>query len=214
MSFILSAGVIVPPLTAGGVAYGTGSQAKVTAAGTVGQVLTSNGAGVPVFAAAAAGGLTLGTAVASTFGTAINFTGIPTETKQIIVNFKNVSSNSTGNLSIQLGTSVGLKVNGYTSNAITVSGTGSVFAGDASGSLFVLTGQKPPANFYNGSIFCTLENSSTNTWVLSGLLGADAATNVINISTGFVSLSGVLFQLEIKSLGDTFDSGEINIAYS
>jgi hypothetical protein len=49
MSFITSPGVIVPPLTAGGVAYGTGSQAKVTSAGTVGQVLTSAGAGVPIF---------------------------------------------------------------------------------------------------------------------------------------------------------------------
>jgi len=59
MSFITSPGVITPPLTAGGVAYGTGSQAKITAAGTTGQVLTSTGAGVPVFAAAAAGGTTM-----------------------------------------------------------------------------------------------------------------------------------------------------------
>ena len=50
MSFITSPGVIVPPLTAGGVAYGTGSQAKVTSAGTIGQVLTSAGAGVPTWA--------------------------------------------------------------------------------------------------------------------------------------------------------------------
>ena len=50
MSFITSPGVIVPPLTAGGVAYGTGSQAKVNSAGTVGQVLTSAGAGVPTWA--------------------------------------------------------------------------------------------------------------------------------------------------------------------
>lgn len=49
MSFILSPGVIVPPLTAGGVAYGTGSQAKVNSAGTTGQVLTSAGAGVPTW---------------------------------------------------------------------------------------------------------------------------------------------------------------------
>lgn len=54
MSFITSPGIIVPPLTAGGVAYGTGSQAKVSSAGTAGQVLTSNGAGVPTFATAAA----------------------------------------------------------------------------------------------------------------------------------------------------------------
>jgi hypothetical protein len=50
MSFITSPGVIVPPLTAGGVAYGTGGQAKVNSAGTAGQVLTSAGAGVPVWA--------------------------------------------------------------------------------------------------------------------------------------------------------------------
>jgi hypothetical protein len=47
MSFITSPGVIVPPLTAGGVAYGTGNQAKVTSAGTNGQVLTSAGSGLP-----------------------------------------------------------------------------------------------------------------------------------------------------------------------
>lgn len=49
MSFITSPGVIVPPLTAGGVAYGTGSQAKVNSAGTAGQVLTSAGAAVPTW---------------------------------------------------------------------------------------------------------------------------------------------------------------------
>lgn len=50
MSFITSPGVIVPPLTAGGVAYGTGGQAKVNSAGTIGQVLTSAGTGVPTWA--------------------------------------------------------------------------------------------------------------------------------------------------------------------
>lgn len=49
MSFITSPGVIIPPLTAGGVAYGTGGQAKVNNAGTAGQVLVSGGAGVPTF---------------------------------------------------------------------------------------------------------------------------------------------------------------------
>ena len=52
MSFITSPGVIVPPLTAGGVAYGTGGQAKVTSAGTAGTFLKSTGAGVPVWDAA------------------------------------------------------------------------------------------------------------------------------------------------------------------
>lgn len=55
MSFIVSPGVIVPPLTAGGVAYGNGSQALMTAAGTAGQVLTSNGTSAPTFQTVSAG---------------------------------------------------------------------------------------------------------------------------------------------------------------
>lgn len=49
MSFVINPGTIQPPLTAGGIAYGTGSSAKVSAAGTVGQVFTSNGSGVPTW---------------------------------------------------------------------------------------------------------------------------------------------------------------------
>ena len=59
MSFIVQPGVITPPLTAGGVAYGTGSQAVMSSAGTAGQVLTSTGTTAPVWAAAAAGGTTM-----------------------------------------------------------------------------------------------------------------------------------------------------------
>ena len=44
--------------TAGGVAYGTGPALAVSAAGTVGQVLTSAGAGTPTWATAAAGTVT------------------------------------------------------------------------------------------------------------------------------------------------------------
>lgn len=58
MSFILSTGVIVPPLTAGGVAYGNGAQAFINAQGTVGQVLTSAGAGIPTWTTPSSGGVT------------------------------------------------------------------------------------------------------------------------------------------------------------
>lgn len=47
MSFILSSGVIVPPMTAGGVAYGTGSQAKVSAVLTANYLVKGGGAGGP-----------------------------------------------------------------------------------------------------------------------------------------------------------------------
>ena len=70
MSFITSPGVIVPPLTAGGVAYGTGSQAKVNSAGTAGQFLQSAGAGVPVWASSAGAMTFLSTVTISNSATA------------------------------------------------------------------------------------------------------------------------------------------------
>lgn len=49
MSFVINPGTVIPPLTAGGIAYGTGSQVKVNNAGTLGQLLQSNGASVPTW---------------------------------------------------------------------------------------------------------------------------------------------------------------------
>ena len=69
MSFITSPGIIVPPLTAGGVAYGTGGLAKMNNAGTAGQALLSAGAGVPVWADAAGSVVPPFTAGAVAYGT-------------------------------------------------------------------------------------------------------------------------------------------------
>jgi hypothetical protein len=46
MSFLINPSIL-PPLTAGGIVYGIGVNAKVTPVGTVGQLLLSNGSGVP-----------------------------------------------------------------------------------------------------------------------------------------------------------------------
>lgn len=63
MSFVINPGTVVSPLTAGGIAYGTGSQVKVNSAGTAGQVLLSNGASTPTWGTVASGATV--TAVAS-----------------------------------------------------------------------------------------------------------------------------------------------------
>ena len=61
--------------TAGGIGYGTGTAHAYTAAGTAGQVLTSNGVSAPTWAAAAATGVT---SVASTFtGGIVSVSGTP-----------------------------------------------------------------------------------------------------------------------------------------
>ena len=61
--------------TAGGIGYGTGTAHAYTAAGTSGQVLTSNGVSAPTWAAASATGVT---SVASTFtGGIVSVSGTP-----------------------------------------------------------------------------------------------------------------------------------------
>ena len=55
MSFVINPGTVQTPLTAGGVAYGTGSQVKVNSAGTAGQVLLSNGASTPTWGTISSG---------------------------------------------------------------------------------------------------------------------------------------------------------------
>ena len=181
------------------------------AAGNSGQVLTSAGSGLPTWVTPS-GGYTLGTPVATTSGTIISFTGIPSGVKQVVVSFKNVSSNSTGNLSIQLGTSAGIRTTGYESSALGIKSSTTDVEGSTT--LFVVTGSKPANIFVWGSVTFTLENSSNNTWVSSGTIITDTANIIIaNISGGYVDLPGVLTQLRVQSLGDTFDSGEINIAY-
>lgn len=52
MSFIIFPGVITPPLTPGAVPYGTGSTVLMSAQGTAGQVLLSNGASAPTWSSA------------------------------------------------------------------------------------------------------------------------------------------------------------------
>lgn len=75
MSFVISPGVIQTPLTAGGVAYGTGTQAKMSAAGTSGLPLLSAGAGVPTFSALGAAGGGTGLTSPGTSGNVLTSNG-------------------------------------------------------------------------------------------------------------------------------------------
>lgn len=62
--------------TAGGVVYGTGTAQAVTAAGTSGQILTSNGAGAPTWVTPSAGAVSLISSVNIANVQTHNFTGL------------------------------------------------------------------------------------------------------------------------------------------
>jgi hypothetical protein len=81
--------------------------------------VTSVATNVPV---APAGGsiITSGTAVASTSGTAIDFTGLPAWVKRITLMFSGLSTNGTSDYMVQLGDSGGFETTGYLGSVSTV----------------------------------------------------------------------------------------------
>jgi len=199
--------------TAGGVGYGTGTAHAYTAAGTTGQFLQSNGASAPTWVAGPTGGFTLGTPVATTSGTSIDFTGIPSGTKQIIITFKGVSTNGTDPKYIQIGDSGGIENSDYSSTSAAITETNTVFAISSLESFRIQS--IVAADLINGSVTLTLENSSTFTWVASGVLENSTSTSRVFFVAGRKSLSAVLDRVRITTQNgtNTFDAGEVNIAY-
>jgi hypothetical protein len=157
--------------------------------------------------------LVSGTAVASTSGTSIDFTGIPSTAKRITVMFSAVSTNSTSNLLLQIGNG-SVITTGYDSSA---SSFNAVNAGSTIG--YILTaGNLFAGSLISGLVVITLANSSTNLWVSAGTINNSTvpATNGSgNVSGGNKALSGALDRVRITTVNgtDTFDAGTINILW-
>lgn len=202
--------------SAGGVLYSAGGAAPAfTAAGTSGQVLQSNGASAPTWATATSAGFTLGTPVATTSGTSINFTGIPAGTKQIVINFADVSTNSASQFLIQIGDSGGIETTSYKSRYVSFASGGTAqFDASSSGYINGINVNQGSATLAYGSITLTLENATSFTWVATGTL-FDFSNAECSMNAGFKSLSAVLDRVRITTVSGTavFDNGEINIAY-
>lgn len=183
------------------------SSGLVQTADTSGQLeLQSNGTTqLTVSSTGAYGQLKSATAQASTSGTSIDFTNIPSWVKRITVMFSGVSTSGTSNYMIQVG-SGSVTTTGYTGQVS--EGGGNVF--NSTG--FTLRTTTVAANTYNGFIvLCAL---GSNIWTQSGNLGTSATQN-IGVSGGSVTLSGTLDRVRITTTNgtDTFDAGSINIMY-
>jgi hypothetical protein len=149
------------------------------------------------------GGLVSGTAVASTSGTSIDFTGIPSWAKRITVMFSLVSTNGTSGLLVQIGDSGGVETTGYASVT------------DVTG-VVVTTGYSiystAAARITSGAV--ALLNVSGNTWVASGQF-VQTDSGFLPSVGGNKTLSDTLTQVRITTVNgtDTFDAGTINIMY-
>lgn len=148
--------------------------------------------------------ITLGTPQATTSGTSIDFTSIPSGTKMIIVNLNGVSTSGTSIALVQLGDSGGVENTGYsgsTANTLYTDGARLYTTWAAS-------------TIAHGTITIVLINSSTKTWAITGVLGYSNA-GLSNILGYTKSLSADLDRIRLTTVGgtDTFDAGEINILY-
>ncbi|MFA5026618.1 MAG: hypothetical protein WC713_01985 [Candidatus Methylomirabilota bacterium] len=159
-------------------------------------------------AVSATSGITLGTPQATTSGTAIDFTSIPTGTKRITINFSSVSTNGTSVWLVQIGDAGGIETSGYGG------GVGNRGAETTSAAGFAVLVASIAAVAYSGSIVLSLENSTTFTWAEYGVLAIDT-NGQSNSSGGAKSLSAELDRVRITTVNgtDAFDAGEVNISY-
>lgn len=157
-----------------------------------------------------AGGWVLATPQNTTSGTTINFTGIPSTAKAILVQFDGVSISGNNSVLIQLGDSGGVETTGYTAAS---SGMSASVSSLSSTSGFIIAGTVA-SSAYSGSVLFTLLESSSNTWNAQGVFIIDGSAFTITVS-GKKSLSATLDRVRlIASNGtDTFDAGKANIAY-
>jgi hypothetical protein len=187
-----SSGVVITPDNSGSLDLQSNGTTKfsVTSAGAYGQLVSA-------------------TAQASTSGTSIDFTGIPSWVKRVTVMFQGFSTNGSSNTIIQLGTSGGVTTSGYLGSS-TINGSGSTTNNFTTG--FGIRAFDAAGLVGHGAI--QIQNLTSNTWVASGTVGrSDSA--FCGYTGGSISLGGTLDRVRITTVNgtDTFDAGSINIMY-
>lgn len=155
--------------------------------------------------------INLGTPVATTSGTAIDFTSIPTGVKRITLNFNNVSTNGTDPYLIQIGTGGSPTTTGYNSTGVSASGTS---VGTSNYTTGIAMRAPLTTSTVSGSVQFNLLDASNNIWSASGIVSSQVDNSAFFISGG-VSLSGVLDNLRLTTLSgtNTFDNGSVNISW-
>jgi hypothetical protein len=157
------------------------------------------------------GVLTSGTAVASTSGTSIDFTSIPSWVKRITVLFNGVSKSGTANFRVRLGTGGSPTTTGYTTAANIVTTGANACVSSTAG--FDTTGDAVATATVSGNL--VFVNLSGNIWTCSSILHTPTPTVGNIFIAGIVTLAGALDMVRITTTNgtDTFDLGSVNILY-
>jgi len=153
--------------------------------------------------------LTSGTAVASTSGTAIDFTGIPSWAKRITMVFKGVSTNGSAVVGFRIGDGAFIST-GYV-GVVNRAQTAQTNAGLAYSTSFAIINATAAGVSQNGT--AVLTHMGSNVWNFSAIAAREDNVSIYTCS-GTLTLAGVLDRVQLTTEGsDTFDAGLINIMY-
>ena len=152
--------------------------------------------------------LTLGTAVASTSGTSIDFVAFPAWAKRITLLFDNVSLAAGGTIGVRIG-SGSLATSGYTGGTTAFTSTPTVVTSALTTNIAGISTSAAGTTII-GSVMLNLVGS--NAWVATGAVYR--STDLIPVITqGSITLGGALSLLSVVALSSSFDAGTINILY-
>jgi len=193
---------------------GTIKLARGNSGATTADILSVSSTGAITGATINGGAITSGTAQATTSGTAIDFTGIPSWAKRITVMFNGVSTNGTSPVAVQLGKSGGVETTDYSGFGMFASA--SATAANIIGSTANTIGFNTSASSFidNSSVgIATISNISGNTWIFSSNTASQAS--ITSFGNGAKTLAGTLDRVRITTVNgtNTFDAGSINIMY-
>lgn len=182
--------------------YGTNTRAVSLTVDAKGRITTISTSAIAI--------ITSGTAVASTSGTAIDFTGIPSYAKRITVMLSNVSTDGAGLLRMQLGVGGVATTTGYLGSSFASITNAVVVDTFSSGVDFGNT--SADGDRKHGNVVFT--SVTGNTWSFMGMTSLSNTGRVSYVS-GSVPLSGTLDMVRVTTANgtDAFDNGTINIMY-
>ena len=171
--------------------------------------------------AAAQPRLVIGTVVAPTTATSVDFLSIPSWAKRITVNLAAISTNGTSAEIIRIGDSGGFSASSYVGTmSFLTGGVGGGFGVNQLSDGFNLMGQSATTatNQITGQL--TLElvgaNGGFNFWVASGVIARiDGASVFQKFAAGYKGLTGTLDRVQLTTITGTasFDGGLVNIIY-
>lgn len=195
---------------------GTAKLARGNFDATTQDVINVNASGVVDFPQGATIGgsagqkMLLTASQATTSGTFVDFTGIPSWAKKITVLYDGVSTTGTSRMIIQLGTSSGFVTTNYSSTSSYAGAT------NAAGYATFTAGFGLVAALATSSRVGAYEAylQSGSTWVAKGLhFDQTAPADATYQSIGRVTVGGVVDRIRITTVNgtDTFDAGSVSL---